>query len=97
MARRQKTGNRVLAHERLVDVKWGANIMRGVTFGVDPKGGFIVCIARDELLKHEMTGHGPCINRRFAESDVTFVDGEAISITPGEEDEEETEEQVSEE
>lgn len=89
MAKRKPGDIKVLPHERLVEVDLGGKKkIKGVVFGGDRVGNVYVCLARPELEQAGITGHGPCVNKIYAEEKVTYLKG-AVPLVLGEKEDEE--------
>jgi hypothetical protein len=89
--KRRKAGQiRVLPHEQLVEVDFDrGNKIRGVAFGLGNNKTALVCLAKPELLAAGVDCRGPCINRVFPLTKVTFVEGaQPVEDYEGEEEDE---------
>lgn len=76
-----------MPHEKLVSVEVSKGVhVQGYAFGQDDGGKIIVCLSKMELINAGLSCSGPCINRFYDKTKVTFLNGSVISLGKVEED-----------
>lgn len=88
MKKRRVSSIRLLAHERLVIVEYAKGVkIEGYAFGSDRSGNIFVCLAKKEMEASGLTCNGPCINKAFSTTKVTFEEGGQHVVEVNEEQE----------
>lgn len=79
MAKKVKFTISTLPHEKLAKTGDPDNPRYGVIFGQNETHCFF-CLGREEMQRHGITGHGPCINEMLSKSQVTILEQDSITL-----------------